>query len=115
MRRGVLAFTAVVVAAFGLLAQDTIFHTSAKVVTVTVSVTDKNGHPVADLRSGDLQLLDDGQPRELGSFTHDLNVPLTLALVADVSGSQREFVRKHRNDLRQFLKQVIHPGDRAFL
>src|SRR3569832_1931608 len=98
MRSGVLTLAVISVGALGLLAQDTIFHTSAKVVTVTVSVTDKTGHSIADLKPGDVQLLDDGRPRDLKSFTHDLNVPLTLGLVADVSGSQREFVRKHRND-----------------
>lgn len=115
MRGAVLAIAVLIVAALGLIAQETIFHTSAKVVTVTVSVTDKNGHPVSDLKPGDLSLYDDGRVREIHSFSHDSDVPLTLALVADVSGSQREFVKKHRNDLRQFLKQVIHTGDRVFL
>ncbi len=115
MRRAGFALAAVAAAALGLLAQDTIFHTSAKVVTVTVSVTDKNGHPISDLTPEELTLYDDGRIREIHSFNQDLNVPLTLGLVADISGSQREFVKKHRRDLRLFLTQVIHPGDRAFL
>lgn len=115
MRGAVLVLAVLIAAAFGLIAQDTIFHTSAKVVTVTVSVTDKSGHPISDLQSDELSLYDDGRAREIHSFGHDSDVPLTLALVADVSGSQREFVKKHRNDLRQFLKQVIHAGDHILL
>lgn len=115
MRPLVLALAVVGAAAFGLIAQDTIFHSSANVVTVTVSAIDKNGRPVSDLTPGELTLLDDGRVRELASFSQDLDVPLTLGLVVDVSGSQREFIKKHRKDLRQFLRQVIHHGDRAFL
>lgn len=115
MRPLVFALTVAGVAGAGLLAQETIFRSSANVVTVTVSAIDKNGRPVPDLKPDEFTLYDDGQVREINSFSQDLDVPLTLGLVVDVSGSQREFIKKHRKDLRQFLRQVMHPGDRAFL
>src|SRR5262245_10520564 len=115
MRPLVLALAVAAAAVVGLIAQDTIFHSSAKVVTVTVSAIDKNGRPVSNLSPEEFTLLDDGRTREINSFTQEMDIPLTLALVVDVSGSQREFVKKHRKDLRQFLRQVIHHGDQAFL
>jgi VWFA-related protein len=42
-------------------------------------------------------------------------MPLTIALVADVSGSQAGFIRSHREAVAQFLKQVIGPLDRAMI
>jgi VWFA-related protein len=76
---------------------------------------DKSGRPIPDLQRDELKLYDNGQPREIRSFNRDTDLPLTLGLVADISSSQSEYIRKHREDLRQFLRQVLHEGDRAFL
>ncbi len=105
----------VLIAACGVVGQDGILHVSTQVVTVTVSVTDKNGRPISDMKRDEFTLLDDGRPREIQSLSQDLDVPLTLGLVVDNTGSQMQFIRKHRNDLLQFLRQVLQPKDRAFL
>jgi Ca-activated chloride channel family protein len=42
-------------------------------------------------------------------------MPLTLGLIADVSGSQDRFVKRHHHDLETFLEQVLTSRDRAFL
>jgi Ca-activated chloride channel homolog len=42
-------------------------------------------------------------------------LPLTLALIVDVSGSQDHFGKKHEKDLQVFLKEVLGPRDRVFL
>jgi VWFA-related protein len=102
-------------AAIGLTAQETVFRTSAQVLTITVSVTDKDGRPISDIRPEELTILDDGRRREIQSFSQSSDVPLTLGLVVDNSGSQHEYVEQHREDMRQFLRQVLHKGDRAFL
>jgi VWFA-related protein len=84
-------------------------------VTVACSVTDRGGVPAKDLKAEDFILLDNGQPREIRNFWQESGLPLTIALVADVSGSQAGFIRSHRNAVAQFLKQVISPGDRAMI
>jgi VWFA-related protein len=84
-------------------------------VAVACSVTDHNGAPVRDLKAEDFILRDNGQPREIGSFWQEADLPLTVALVADVSGSQAGFIRSHREAVAQFLKQVIGPRDRAMI
>ncbi len=98
-----------------LRADDTIFRASTELVTVSFSAMDKNGRPVADLKAQELTLFDNGRRREIHSFNRDTDLPLTLGLVADISSSQSEYIRKHREDLRQFLHQVLHEGDHAFL
>ncbi len=105
----------VLLMAWMLLAQDDIIHLSTQLVTVTVSVTDKNGRPITEMKRDDFTILDDGRPRAIQSLSQDLDVPLTLGLVADNTGSQRRFIQKHRSDLRQFLRQVLQPADQAFL
>ena len=84
-------------------------------VAVACSVTDHAGAPVRNLKVEDFSLRDNGQPREIKSFWQEKDLPLTVALVADVSGSQAAFVRSHREAVAEFLKQVIGPRDRAMI
>lgn len=114
-RNSVFVFAVVLLAAIAIAAQEPIFSTSAQVLTVTVSITDRDGRPITDIRRDELTILDDGRRREIQSFSQSSDVPLTLGLVVDNSGSQHEYVERHRDDMRQFLRQVLHKGDRAFL
>src|SRR5271169_5557717 len=82
-------------------------------VTVASSVTDHTGAPARNLKLEDFNLRDNGQQREIRSFWQEMDLPLTVALVADISGSQAGFIRSHREAVAQFLRQVIGPRDRA--
>jgi Ca-activated chloride channel family protein len=84
-------------------------------VTVACSVTDRTGAPVRDLKASDFTLTDNGAPREIRNFWQEADLPLTVALVADISGSQAGFVKSHRDAIAQFLKQVVGPRDRAMI
>jgi Ca-activated chloride channel family protein len=84
-------------------------------VTVACSVTDRGGASAKNLKREDFDLRDNGQPREIGSLWQEADLPLTIALVADVSGSQAGFIKSHRDAIAQFLVQVIGPRDRAMV
>lgn len=84
-------------------------------VTVASSVTDHKGAPVRNLTPADFNLTDNGQPREIRNVWQESDLPLTIALVADVSGSQAGYVQDHREAIAQFLKQVIGQRDRAMI
>ena len=90
-------------------------HVDVELVTVASSVTDHNGAPVRNLTLSDFNLLDNGQPREIRNVWQESDLPLTVALIADVSGSQAGYVKDHREAISQFLKQVIGPRDRAMI
>ena len=84
-------------------------------VAVACSVSDHNGAPVKNLTIADFSLLDNGQRREIRNLWQESDLPLTVALVADVSGSQAGFVKSHHDAIAQFLKQVIGPRDQAMI
>jgi Ca-activated chloride channel homolog len=84
-------------------------------VTVSCSVTDRNGAPVRGLKREDFALRDDGQPREINNFWQESDLPLTIAFIADVSGSQAGFIKSHRDAVAQFFQQVMSPRDRAMV
>jgi Ca-activated chloride channel family protein len=84
-------------------------------VTVMCSVADRSGAPARGLKKEDFQLRDNGQTREIRNFWQESDLPLTIALVIDISGSQSGFIKNHREAVGQFFHQVIGERDRAMV
>jgi VWFA-related protein len=99
----------------GMLAQSPDIRVDVDLVTVACSVDTPDGAPVGNLKAEDFRLLDNGQAREIRHFWQESDLPLTVALVADISGSQAGYIKSHREAIAQFLKQVIGPRDRAMV
>jgi len=97
------------------LAQTPSIQVNVREVLVSASVSTRDGAPVQDLRREDFTLLDQGQPREIRSFWRETDLPLTIGLIADVSGSELGMIGKQRETLRRFLNHVVGPRDRVFL
>ena len=66
--------------------QDPTFRAGTRTVPVFVTVTDRIGRLVLDLRREEFQVLDDGRPRPLSLFTRDLQ-PITAVVLLDASRS----------------------------
>ncbi len=84
-------------------------------VNVAFTARDAKGALIENLTKNDVELFEDTVPQKIEFFTKSTDLPLTLALVMDVSGSQEHFERKHEKDLEVFLKEVLGPKDRAFM
>src|ERR1700722_12355662 len=84
-------------------------------VTVACAGDTPDGTPAQNLKAADFRLLDNGQPREISNFWRESDLPLTVALVADISGSQAGYIRSHREAIQEFLAQALGPRDRAML
>ncbi len=98
-----------------LSAQEPTISVNVSLVRVACTVTQQNGHVVTGLTQSDFQVRDRGVPQSVAYFWSENDLPLTVGLVVDISGSQMRNLAKHRATIRQFLKQVLRPGDRAFL
>ncbi len=98
------------------LAQDELkISVTVPLVNVAFTVRDADGKLVTDLARDDFEVLDDGLPQTISFFAHGVDLTLRLGLIADMSGSQDPFVKRHEQDLKIFLGQVLTPRDRAFL
>src|SRR5690348_8849015 len=85
------------------------------IVNVLASVRDKRGGLVANLEKNDFTILEDGKPQEIKYFTRETDLPLTIGLLIDVSGSQRNLIDIERSAASQFFSQVLRKKDEAFL
>jgi len=84
-------------------------------VNVAFSVRDASGALVDNLTKDDFDVVEDAVPQKIAYFARSVDVPLTLGLIVDASGSQEHFTKKHQHDLEVFLKDVLGPKDRVFL
>jgi len=85
------------------------------VVSILASVRDKRGALVSNLQKDDFTILEEGKAQSIKYFTRETDLPLTIGLLIDVSGSQRNLIDIERNAASQFFSQVLRKKDEAFL
>jgi Ca-activated chloride channel family protein len=101
------------------LAQDdpiTTLTVQTRLVAVSAMVRDKSGQPVSGLTKDAFLLKQDGKPQEIRYFSEGADLPLTLALMVDTSGSQRNYILDEIIAGRVFFKTMMRkPEDRGVL
>lgn len=88
---------------------------TAKLVNLPVVVRDKKGALVQNLTKADFALSVDGHPQTIRYFDRDNNLPLTLGLLVDTSGSVRSALEAERTASEDFLDQMVTARDQAFV
>ena len=87
--------------------------TSVDLVVLRATVRDRKGAPVAGLGKEDFQVFEDKVPQQIESFSHE-DVPVTVGLVIDNSGS----MRSKRNDVINAalaFARSSNPEDQVFV
>ncbi|HEU5339801.1 VWA domain-containing protein [Edaphobacter sp.] len=83
-------------------------------IDTNFSVRNASGQLVHGLSKNDFTVTEDGAPQTIRFFFHDTQLPLTIGLIIDASGSQDKFIKAHEKDIETFLHQVLEPNDQAF-
>src|SRR4051794_5733750 len=100
-RRGMLAALGMLPAAGLIRGQEKqdppTFSTGVKVVNVFANVRDKRGDIVKGLTKADFTLEEDGVAQTIRYFSQESDLPLTLGLLVDTSGSQRRLIEQERS------------------
>ncbi len=87
-----------------------------KVVNVLATVRDKHGNIIRNLTKDDFILEEDDHPQTIKYYLQEDNLPLTLGLLVDTSGSQRRVLGDERSASYTFLDHVLREDmDKAFL
>ncbi|MGH9417290.1 MAG: VWA domain-containing protein [Terriglobales bacterium] len=110
-RRG-LGLVLVLASAAGAQAKISV---TTRLVNVGFTARSVQGTLVTDLRQDELEVLQDGEPEKVAFFSRSQDLPLSLGIVMDVSGSQSNFAQRHADDLEKFLQALLTARDRAFL
>lgn len=97
-----------------LNAPDYIDEVDVNLVELYTTVTDRTGRLARDLVESDFQVLEDGHPQTIAKFELVENLPLTLGIALDTSGSMFESIREAQRAAVGFLENIITPRDRCF-
>jgi VWFA-related protein len=89
--------------------------TDSSMVSLPLVVRDKHGNIITKLTKDDISITEDGKPQTIRYFDHDVDLPLTLGLLVDVSASQHDALEEERAASRSFLEQMLRPTDKAFV
>ena len=74
-----------------------------------------NGHPKTDLVETSFKVLDEGKPVKITKFEYVKNLPLSIGLAIDTSGSMQPRMSEAQKAGAQFFQKVLRAGDKAFL
>ncbi len=97
-------------------AQDPKFSTSVNVVNVLATVRDQKGKIIHDLVQDEFTIEEDGRPQTIKYFSQQSDLPLTLGLLLDTSGSQARVLDQERNASYEFFEHILREDkDKAFL
>jgi len=91
------------------------FKLQVNLVDLFFTVKGKNGELVPHLSKSDCSVMEDKQPQTWKSFTAESDLPLTLGIMLDTSGSQYYVLPLEQQAGGQFLEQVLRKKDEAFL
>jgi VWFA-related protein len=88
---------------------------NVNVVQLFFNVKDKHGALIPNLTKDDFEIREDSTPQTLKYFTAETNLPLTLGIMIDASGSQRNVIDMEKEVGGAFLKQILTDKDEAFV
>jgi VWFA-related protein len=93
----------------------TTFKANASIVQLFFNVKDKHGMLIPNLTKEDFEIAEDNKPQTIKYFTAESNLPLTLGIMIDSSGSQRNVIDMEKEVGGAFLKQILTDKDEAYV
>jgi VWFA-related protein len=99
-----------------LKAQDPVFSTDVKVVSLLATVRNKQGAIIHDLTKDDFTVLENGRPQTIKYFSRDTDLPLTIGLMVDTSTSQIKVIEAERGAAFRFIDHILRENkDKIFI
>jgi Ca-activated chloride channel family protein len=84
-------------------------------VELPTTVTDNRGALIKDLTESDFTVRDVDQSVELAKFEYVKDLPLSIGMAVDTSGSMRPRILEAQRTGVSFFRNVLRPGDKAFI
>lgn len=88
---------------------------NVNVVQLFFNVKDKRGALIPSLTRDDIEVFEDGKPQAIKYFKAESDLPLTLGILIDASGSQQRVLEMEKEVGGSFLQEILRPKDEAFV
>ena len=90
-------------------------HVNVKLVNVFTNVTDATGAIVGGLTKDDFALAEDGRPQKIAVFERQSELPLSLVLAIDTSGSVHKDLPLEQDAAKRFVHALLRGQDQISL
>ena len=94
---------------------DETIRANVNLVGVFFNVKDKHGALIPNQTKDDFTVAEDGKPQTIKYFTAESNLPLTLGILIDTSGSQLRVLDMEKEVGGAFLRQILTDKDLAYV
>jgi len=88
---------------------------TVNLVNLFATVRDKNKRIVGDLQQEDFKIYEDNQEQKIAFFSKEVTLPITLGLLIDTSGSERNRLGAEQEAAAKFMERVMRTGDAAMV
>lgn len=106
-----LTFLVFVWGASQAVAQEPVFRESTTLVRLVVTVKDPRGQTIGDLQAADFKLYDSGVRQAIRVFEHHTEIPLSISILIDTSGSTNKDLGYETNSVEKFIKALLKEGN----
>src|SRR6267142_4485768 len=88
---------------------------TVNLVNLFATVRDKNKRIVGDMKQEDFKVFEDNQQQKIAFFSKEVTLPITLGLLIDTSGSERNRLGAEQEAATRFMERVMRKGDEAMV
>lgn len=88
---------------------DEVLKIDTDLVNLLFTAQDKDRRLLTTLKKEDIRILEDGKPQEIFTFARQVDLPLSLAILIDVSASQERTLPEEKAAAKSFIQDVVRP------
>jgi len=92
------------------LSGEDVVRVETNLTNVFFTAADKQKRFVNTLKREDIRVFEDGALQEIFTFQKNLDLPLSLAILIDCSGSEERTLPEEKAAAQSFLESVLHPN-----
>lgn len=91
------------------LNSDEVLRVDTSLTNIFFTAADKQKRFIDTLKREDVRILEDGTPQQIFAFNQSVELPLSLAILIDCSGSEERTLPEEKAAARAFLESIMRP------
>ncbi|MDX6383500.1 MAG: hypothetical protein QOK48_1073 [Blastocatellia bacterium] len=91
------------------LNSDEVLRVDTSLTNIFFTAADKQKRFISTLKREDVRIMEDGTPQEIFAFNQSVELPLSLAILIDCSGSEERTLPEEKAAARAFLESIMRP------
>ena len=90
--------------------EDDVLNVETSIVNVLFNTVDRDRRYVTTIRREDVRVFENDVPQEITAFQHETNLPISIAILIDVSFSQIIPLPSEQQAAKRFVESILRPG-----